>query len=255
MKDDLRNYKELINQWINDEKKYKCGKEISNKYIESSFKRFKYLVNLCISLKPYKSIDILDVGRSHLSVLLSKYYTNLITLGFGLNNDDGGHRELEKININHITFDLNDSKNVNIWSYSKRFDLIVFSEVIEHLYEAPEFSLLFLKYLLKPGGLLICSTPNAVAIHKRLRMFFGLNPFEKIRFYSKNPGHFREYTKKELIDMGEKCGFYFVNHKFINTLTYKGDNWKNILKKSIFTIITTFIPFWRILQVIIFKKL
>ena len=145
--DELKKYQGLINKWIDDDKKVTCGKEVSRKYKESSMKRFKYLVDMCISLNPEKSIDVLDVGRSYLSFMLSEYYKNITTLGFEL-DDDGGDWELEKKNIDHIVFDLNNAKNTNLWPHDKKYDLIICSEVIEHLHEAPEYSLLFFKYLL-----------------------------------------------------------------------------------------------------------
>ena len=250
--DELKKYQQLINEWIDDEKKVTCGKEAARKYKESSMKRFQYLLGMCKALNPEKSIDVLDVGRSYLSFMLSEYYNNLTTLGFEL--DDDGDQELDKKNIDHLVFDLNRSQDTNLWPRDKKYDLIICSQVIEHLHVAPEFSLLFLKYLLKPEGLLICSTPNAAAIHKRLKMVFGKNPFEKIRFYGKNPGHFREYTHKELKDMGKKCGLDFVSHKYLNSFTHKGVSFAHKLLEIIYIVITGFIRPWKNLHIIVFKN-
>lgn len=126
--------------------------------------------------------------------------------------------------------------------------------MIEHLHEAPEYSLLFFKYLLKPDGLLICSTPNAAALHKRQKMVFGINPFERIRFYSKNPGHFREYTYKELAGMGKKCGLDFISHKYLNSFTHKGVIFYHKLLEKIYVVITGFVRSWKNLHIIVFRK-
>jgi len=75
--------------------------------------------------------------------------------------------------------------------------------VIEHIYTAPELSLLLLSSLLKKDGKIVVSTPNAAALHHRLRLLRGVNPFERIRYYDKNPAHFREYTADELRNMAE----------------------------------------------------
>lgn len=111
--DELKKYQELINKWIDEEKKGTCGKEVSRKYKESSMKRFQYLVDRCISLNPEESIDVLDVGRSYLSFMLSEYYKNITTLGFELDKD-GRDQELEKKSIEHIVFDLNNAKDTSL---------------------------------------------------------------------------------------------------------------------------------------------
>jgi hypothetical protein len=38
-------------------------------------------------------------------------------------------------------------------------------------------------------------------------MFFGRNPFERIRENKLNPGHFREYTRRELVEYAANSGF------------------------------------------------
>jgi 2-polyprenyl-3-methyl-5-hydroxy-6-metoxy-1,4-benzoquinol methylase len=92
-------------------------------------------------------------------------------------------------------------------------------EVIEHLLIAPWIVLGFIKTLINPGGFLVLTTPNAVTITKRLFLLMGRNPFEMLREDLKNPGHFREYTIKELIDSGKKAGLsiekVFLRNYFI----------------------------------------
>jgi hypothetical protein len=88
------------------------------------------------------------------------------SLGLPLENDDGGHREVNNIShLDHISFDLNKSDNIKLWpdEYANKFDLIIFSETIEHLHIAPEYCLNFLHYLLNnDSGKIILTTPNAV---------------------------------------------------------------------------------------------
>jgi hypothetical protein len=40
----------------------------------------------------------------------------------------------------------------------------------------------------------------------------GRNPYEPIRENSMNPGHFREYTLRELVAFGEEAGLTTVRH-------------------------------------------
>lgn len=215
-------YKNKIKQLIDHEVQITTGNESSIQYALNHKKRHKKIFNLCLKSSPQKDINVLDIGRSSLTELLNTYYQNLSTLGLSLLEDNGGHRELSDLqNIDHITFDLNESDNINAWpKLNNSFDLVVFSETIEHLIIAPEFVMLFLNYILKPGGILVMSTPNAVSLRKRLLMLIGKNPFEKIRFYKNNPGHFREYTKNEISQIAEMTGYNVVICKTLNFFLY-----------------------------------
>jgi hypothetical protein len=79
--------------------------------------------------------------------------------------------------------------------------------VIEHLYTAPQLVLAFVHTLLSDGGLLLLQTPNAASLQKRIKMAIGRNPYEMIRIDPTNPGHFREYTIRELRRLAEGAGF------------------------------------------------
>src|SRR5205823_6516869 len=108
-------------------------------------------------------------------------------------------------------FDLNDAQSEDTWRRDiPRYDVVVMAEVIEHLYTAPELVLGFLKTLVADNGLVIIQTPNAAALSKRLKLLFGRNPYELIRVDTTNPGHFREYTSRELIRIAEGAGFEVV---------------------------------------------
>jgi hypothetical protein len=102
------------------------------------------------------------------------------------------------------------------WPDCGQFDLIVFSEVIEHLAVAPEYTLAFLRSLLTGRGVLICTTPNAAEIAKRLRMLAGRNPYERLRLYALNPGHIREYTRQELCQIAESVGLRCLQHGYFD---------------------------------------
>jgi methyltransferase family protein len=85
-------------------------------------------------------------------------------------------------------------------------DVITMAEVIEHLYTAPDLVLGYLATWLAPAGALVLQTPNAVALHKRVRMLAGRNPLEAIRHERGNPGHFHEYTAGELHGAAQAAG-------------------------------------------------
>jgi hypothetical protein len=79
--------------------------------------------------------------------------------------------------------------------------------VIEHLAVSPRHVLRFLGSALRSGGWLVLQTPNAARVGNRLRLLAGRNPFEQLRENSLDPGHFREYTVDELLELSRETGF------------------------------------------------
>ena len=148
----------------------------------------------------------------------------------------------EKEGETFYELDLNKLENLSDKVHQK-YPLIIMSEVIEHIYTAPELVLPKIKNWLLPDGILVIQTPNAVALPKRLKMLFGIHPFEKIRLNSANPGHFREYTLEELTTIVETAGFkvlfasrknYFSpNNKFLRFLYSLEFLWPKSLRTGI----------------------
>lgn len=106
----------------------------------------------------------------------------------------------------HTEYDLTRVADAASWPRAGRYDLIVMAEVLEHLPVAPLRVLELLSALLNAGGFLVIQTPNACSLPKRLRMLAGQNPFEMIRDAKGNPGHFREYTRRELARLAAATG-------------------------------------------------
>jgi 2-polyprenyl-3-methyl-5-hydroxy-6-metoxy-1,4-benzoquinol methylase len=193
---------------LNKEKQSTCGPAAEKEYLKQHSNRFKATFDICKEIVNDSNATVLDIGRSPFTELLLSYYANVSTLGFDPKLDDGGHREENTLNTkSHIIFNLDHSNDFAKWPQcSERFDLITFCETIEHLHTAPEYTIAFLSSLLKPNGKLLITTPNAATLKNRITLIFGKNPFEKIRLYDKNPGHFREYTVSEMTAMGKDLG-------------------------------------------------
>lgn len=192
-----------------------------NEYAKYHAKRFNFLLSSIKKAVPNFEAKILEVGRSPFSNILHSQYKNLTTLGFPL--DQGYISKLESVerSIPHVVFDLSQSASKDQWLKASPYDAVVFAEVIEHLYVAPEHALAFLASLLKTGGIIICQTPNAAAIHNRIKLLMGKNPYNRIALDGSEPAHFREYTKDELIEMFEKSGFEIIEQSFINYFGYE----------------------------------
>lgn len=94
----------------------------------------------------------------------------------------------EKFKIKTRWLDLNDN-----WDLFKEFDIVVASEVLEHLY-FPEKVLEKIKNILREEGLFIGSVPNAFSLKNRFRILFGRKKGTPLN----DPVHINHFSYKEL---------------------------------------------------------
>ncbi|MEK7858469.1 MAG: class I SAM-dependent methyltransferase [Elusimicrobiota bacterium] len=81
-------------------------------------------------------------------------------------------------------------------SHAGAFDVVVLFDVIEH-FPVPADAILHLKRLVKPGGILALTTPNAA----RIRLFGRREDFDF------PPNHFTRWTPGALVALAESGGF------------------------------------------------
>lgn len=93
---------------------------------------------------------------------------------------------------------------------SNSIDCVVFTDVIEHLIHSPKPVLMEIFRVLKPGGVCIATTPNAMRLTVRLRVLFGFTNWANIHQYFddiNHYGHHHEYTIDEFKWVFERIGF------------------------------------------------
>lgn len=161
-----------------------------------------------------RPIKILDIGPAYQTELMRQRLKGVVINTLGFEDIRFRPREGEK----HFQFDLNEAEDKLKQPNIERHHLVVMAEVIEHLYTAPEIILECISNWLQERGYLIIQTPNAVALRRRLNILVGRNPQEMIRPDRINPGHFREYTIKELISIARETGCSLINYSCHNYL-------------------------------------
>lgn len=100
----------------------------------------------------------------------------------------------------------------------QKFDLIIASEVIEHIFQPSDF-LGKAKLLIDREGSLVITTPNFLFWKNRLRMLFG-----KFRYEQKGLldfGHIRFFTLKTARDIFNKTGFSVKQEQHFYPNLYK----------------------------------
>jgi SAM-dependent methyltransferase len=110
----------------------------------------------------------------------------------------------------HHVLDLNDCDRPEARPDIGGYDLALMAEVIEHLFRGPATVMGFVAGFLEPGGHLLVQTPNAAALHKRLRLAAGRPPSGAMPEDRSGDSHVREYTARELQAAGRAAGLEVV---------------------------------------------
>jgi hypothetical protein len=195
-------------------------------YLHVHENRYKYLFNIIKNIRADIKKDhiiTLDIGPSLFTKLLENTFTGDTILSLGLEHEQsrGGHLPQNVVldKDHYFYFNLNDTQSPDKWLYLPSCDVIIMAEVLEHLHTAPTLVLKFLNNCLLPGGYLVIQTPNAASLKNRISMLFGRNPFHMIRENADNPGHFREYTLNELLQIADKTGFSVIERNIKSYFT------------------------------------
>lgn len=105
------------------------------------------------------------------------------------------------------------------------FDVVTVCEVIEHLHESPRDILNAAGGMLKTGGLLVITMPNAVNLKKRIKVLAGrsnhVNALAFFRSSGQWRGHVREYTLTETIAIVRAAGFDVVRARTFDRAAMK----------------------------------
>jgi len=166
--------------------------------------RYEYLFKL---LDEYpREQSLLDIGAGYLHFLLGAKEMGFLSLS--AIDQPRINRGLEARG-QEFNFRLSECnlKNDNLPFDDGSFDLIFFSETLEHFnfYPLPVFVELY--RVLKPGGTLIITTPNLTRLNNRIKMLFGRSINYDITNNQTYGAHFREYNKSELNYLLDKSGF------------------------------------------------
>lgn len=106
-----------------------------------------------------------------------------------------GYKKTYQINLNAEALELS--------SFDKQYDIIIFADVLEHLIH-PAMVLREFSRLLSPGGRVVISLPNVAFLLNRLRLLLG--KWDYTDFGTLDKTHLRFYTLRSAQQMVEEAG-------------------------------------------------
>lgn len=114
------------------------------------------------------------------------------------------------------------------------FDVVNFSETLEHLNFNPLPVVKELHRVLKPGGRVLITTPNALRLGNRVRFLMGHNVFADLNnlcWGDPYSAHYREYSLDEVVQLLEWGGFTILIKK--TCYLYPETGIRRLLKETI----------------------
>lgn len=102
------------------------------------------------------------------------------------------------------------------------FDVVLNCEILEHLTLDPTHYLCECHRVLKPGGHLLITTPNVLALQNLWHLATNRNMFDLYSGYGVYGRHNREYTPSELVNLLQGCGFHVTQVKIEDIYEYHG---------------------------------
>ncbi|OLE54012.1 MAG: hypothetical protein AUG51_10335 [Acidobacteria bacterium 13_1_20CM_3_53_8] len=166
---------------------------------------------------PHPGLHVLDVGcfNGYISFLFR-------LLGYSVTGTDAcelaDRREVfDKAGIKFVHSNLNELRPFKNLA-SNSFDIVIIAQVIEHILNHPLGLMLDLARLMRPGGLMILTTPNPATVMAAVRSLRGKSLLWGTRDFIDEPKiddeqvitkadiHYREYTHEELYHLITNAG-------------------------------------------------
>lgn len=125
------------------------------------------------------------------------------------------------------------------------FDMVMLHDVLEHLPASPRPLLNSLVALLRPGGLLFATVPNAANLRKRIALLRGRTNLPQYDYFFWHPepwrGHVREYVRGDVEGLVRNLGLEAVEIRSCHHMLEKLPR----VARGAFSAATRMAPGWR----------
>ena len=189
------------------------SREEAERYLGECWGRTEIVMTWLDQLRANGVRDVLELGANPylLSLLIQKHFPFNLQLANYFGNPSRNGPQVDSIDVNgkvhefvYQHFNLEQDR----FPYSDAsFDVVIFCEIIEHLLMSPDAPVAEIKRILKPGGFVIISTPNAVRLANVAHLIRGRNIYPGYSPHGPYGRHNREYTLNEVEDLLRRHGF------------------------------------------------
>lgn len=168
-----------------------------------------------------KPIRLLDIGPTPFTIFIKKNFPQYEIWALDRTNLLENRFKSEGIQLK-----VTDLDNIRIPFEDEYFDIVIFTEALEHVFAPPTCILTEVKRIMRPSGKLILSVPNIATLSKRIRLLFGITPLESAdvqmqKEWKHGHGHIHEYTKKEILSICKSVNFKISRVQMISTTPFE----------------------------------
>jgi 2-polyprenyl-3-methyl-5-hydroxy-6-metoxy-1,4-benzoquinol methylase len=208
-------------------KEYRDNEWLLNEYWPLNEPHVRLMIaDVTARFPPGPEVRLLDVGcfNGYISFLFRH-------LGYHVTGTDVSELEdrraiFERAGIEFVSSNMNHAEPFNHLK-PQQFDVVIIAQVIEHILNHPLGLIRSLADVMRPGGLMILTTPNPATIMNAIRLLqgrsllWGTNDFidqpkvEGSRIISQGEIHYREYTSAELCHMLEGSGLRVEQSRYL----------------------------------------
>lgn len=212
----MKRFAEYLNSLRSEESEayIELDKDKELAYMEVHKYRFEKVLD-AIPISP-NPIRILDIGTTPFTLFIKEANPHYEVTTIDLTNllearCKAKHIESRVCNLATQPIPFNDS----------HFDVVIFTEVFEHLPAPPTDIFREISRVLRTGGKLIFSTVNFATLVNRVKLLVGINPMSPAdnqfkRGWVHGYGHVREYTMKEILCVLRSCNFTVSKKQLIS---------------------------------------
>lgn len=168
-----------------------------------------------------KNRDVLDIGSlfCHLSIALKIFghkvsgvdTKKFIDVAKDRSNNFG--LLLKECNLSYGNIPFKDNS----------FDLVLFTEILEHLNFHPKKIFKEFFRILKSGGKVVITTPNLLRFNNRIKFIIGKSIHPHITEEYTDGTHYREYSFKELTHLAQEANLNLYSVKYAD-FNYPNNN-------------------------------
>jgi 2-polyprenyl-3-methyl-5-hydroxy-6-metoxy-1,4-benzoquinol methylase len=154
--------------------------------------------------------NILDVGCGYglLSKKLKKTYSKLNL--YGIEHAKEASRSSQKI-LKLLQCNIEDIALIKRKLKTQKFDVIIFSDVLEHLYD-PVGIIKSYQFLLEEDGTIVVTVPNIANIFSRISLLFGYFNYRETGVMDKT--HIRFFNRKNLKQLANESNLKIISQKY-----------------------------------------
>lgn len=206
--------------------------------------RNRYAHDLALLKKYYTHGDILELGAAPFHMTYCLQNLGLPYTAVDIYPERGKH-----FMHNHKLHVLqHDIEQASLPFEDHSFSYVMLNEVFEHLRINPIFTLKEIRRVLKPGGLLVLTTPNLYSLGNILRFLIGKGIGSPYREFQKlerlgHMGHIREYSTRDVQEFLFHTGFarVTIHHVYYQGMT--SSSWREFGKASLYKLLSSLSPY------------